>query len=66
MKKLQKTLRLFSLIILVILASVGIGIGGAIPVTTNKKRENSIEIKTELVETKESKSELKKQKEIKN
>lgn len=65
MKKFQKTIRLFSLILLVILASVGIGIGGAVPVNTNKKRENLIEIKTELVETKESKSELKTQKEIK-
>ncbi|MES2836682.1 MAG: hypothetical protein V4667_04095 [Bacteroidota bacterium] len=65
MKKFQKKFRLFSLILLVIVASVGIGIAGAIPISTNKKRENLIEIKTELLDTTQKKSEQKTQKEIK-
>ncbi len=65
MQKIQKTFRLFSLILLVILASVGIGISGAVPINSNKKGENLVEIKTELLDTTQNKSEQKTQKEIK-
>lgn len=65
MKKFQKIFHLFSLILLVILASVGIGISGAVPISTNKKRENLIEIKTELLDTTQKKPKQKTQKEIK-
>lgn len=41
-----------AIVLLVILASVGIGISGAVPVQQTSKKEERAEIKNELVESK--------------
>lgn len=51
MKRIKRTLRLLGLIILMILASVGIGIGGGAPIPQIKRRDDPIEIQDELVES---------------
>jgi hypothetical protein len=50
MPKIKKTLRLLGFAVLIALASLGVGIAGAAPTPMTKKRENTIEIKIELVE----------------
>jgi hypothetical protein len=52
MKKFKKLLKLAGLGVLIILAAMGIGIGGAI-FPSQKERYNDNGIKTELVEKKE-------------
>lgn len=58
MQSFKKTMRLFGLGLLIVLATLGIGIGGGVPIPPNKKREDSTEIKTELVEVKDEKTKL--------
>lgn len=58
MQSFKKTMRLFGLGLLIVLATLGVGIGGGVPISTNKKREDSNEIKTELVEIKDDKTKL--------
>lgn len=58
MKSFKKILRLLGLILLIVLASLGIGFVGGVPIPPTKKRENTIEIKTELVEDKEDETKL--------
>lgn len=58
MKSFKKTLRLLGLILLIVLASLGIGFVGGVPIPPSKKRENTIELKTELVEDKEDETKL--------
>ncbi|GAB3893063.1 hypothetical protein GCM10028803_06800 [Larkinella knui] len=57
MKKLKKLLKLAGLGVLILLALMGIGIGGAGPIfSTQKDRYNDTGIRTELVEGKEDDS----------
>lgn len=56
MKQFRKMLRFGVIILLIALASVGIGIFGSVPIPSNKKRENVIEIKVELKEADENKA----------
>jgi hypothetical protein len=58
MKSFKKTLRLLGLVLLIVLASLGIGFVGGIPIPPIKKREDTIELKTELVEDKEDETKL--------
>jgi hypothetical protein len=58
MKSFKKALKLLGLVLLIVLASVGLGIGGGIPISPSNKKEDTIEIKVELVESKEDKTEL--------
>ena len=58
MKRFKKILKLLGLVCLIVLASVGIGITGGIPIPSSKKKENNIEIKIELVESTEDKTKL--------
>lgn len=58
MKNLKKTIKLFGFILLIILASVGVGIGGGAPVLPTGKKEDSIEIKVELPESKDNENEV--------
>jgi len=44
MKKFKRILRLLGLICLIILASVGMGIGGAVPLPMANKKEDTIEL----------------------
>ncbi|MES2287808.1 MAG: hypothetical protein V4547_19125 [Bacteroidota bacterium] len=57
MKNLKKTIKLFGFVLLIILASVGVGIGGGTPVLPTSKKEDSIEIKVELPESKDNENE---------
>ncbi len=65
MKRLKKTLRLFGLGTLIVLATLGVGISGGVTVTSTKKREDSEEIKTEVVENREGQTRVVKLKDIK-
>ncbi|MBC7865492.1 MAG: hypothetical protein IAF38_21130 [Bacteroidia bacterium] len=66
MKNLKRALRLFGLGLLIVLASVGIGIGGAVPISSNRKRENTNETKIELVETRDDKTKAEEEKIFRN
>lgn len=52
MHNLKKAMRLFGLGVLIVLATLGVGISGGVPIAPNKKREDFTEDKTELVEGK--------------
>lgn len=58
MKSFKKILRLLGLVFLIVLATVGIGIGGSVPIPISSKKEDNIEIKIELVESNEDKTKL--------
>jgi hypothetical protein len=55
MNNLKKISRQAMLILLVTLATIGIGINGAAPVITTNKREDRQETRIELVEVKDKK-----------
>ena len=46
------------MIMLMALASFGVGILGGVPIPVNKRRENVIELRTEIKEADENKGEL--------
>ncbi len=56
MKGLKKDLKLICVVLLIILASVGIGMGGGAPVTMFRKREDK-QITIELFESHENQPE---------
>jgi hypothetical protein len=58
MKTLKKIARHICLILLIVLASVGIGIAGGVPVIPTHRRTEAAEITIELVETKDSEEDL--------
>lgn len=58
MKWLKKTLRVVGLVLLIILAACGIFIIGGAPVPPLRRKENTIEIVTELIENKEKESDV--------
>lgn len=58
MKSFKKILRLSGLVLLIVLASVGIGFGGGVPIPTSHKREDATEINIELVESNEDQTKL--------
>jgi len=58
MKRLKKMLRLAGLALLIILATCGIVIIGGAPVPPTRRKENTIEIRTELVENKERETDV--------
>lgn len=57
MKNLKKTIKRFGFVLLIILASVGVGIGGGAPILPTSKKEDPIEIKVELPESKDNENE---------
>jgi hypothetical protein len=57
MKSFKKTLKLLGLVILIVLACAGIGIGGT-PVTPPNKKEDTIELKIELEELNDDNSKM--------
>jgi len=59
MKKIKKAIKLFALVCLIILASLGLGIVGGIPIPFSDKRKQSSDIKIELVESIEEESDVK-------
>jgi hypothetical protein len=58
MKRFNKILRLIGLVLLLCLATIGISIGGGVPVPFARRKENTAEIKIELVETKDDESQV--------
>jgi hypothetical protein len=54
MKQLKRALRVAGLVMLIFLALSGIGIAGGAPVPAIRRKENTIEIRTELKKTDES------------
>ena len=65
MKRLKQTVRILSLVLLIILAAVGIGITGAAPILSTNKERIAEEIKIELLESREDDKELMELKDIK-
>lgn len=59
MKKLKKAIKLFALVCLILLASLGIGMVGGIPIPFSDKRKQTADIKIELVESNGKESEVK-------
>lgn len=58
MKSFKKALKLLGLVLLIVLASVGLGIGGGIPIPPSNRKEDTIEVKVELVDSNEDKIKL--------
>ncbi len=56
MKRFKKTLRLLGFILLIVLASVGIGLGGGVPIPPANKKKDTIEIKVEMLESVDDKT----------
>ncbi|KQB99748.1 hypothetical protein [Pedobacter sp. Hv1] len=53
MKFFKKLMRLIALIFLMLLATVGVGLSGGIPMPSSGRKENTIEVKTEVEEEEE-------------
>ena len=58
MKSLKKALRLACLVLMICLATVGISIAGGVPVPFSRRKGNDPQIKIELVESKDEKTDL--------
>lgn len=56
MKKIKKALRLFVLICLIVLACIGIGISGGVPLSLTSNRRETQKEKKEIVEEQVQKS----------
>ncbi len=61
MKRLKKIMRMVSLILMIVLASVGLGMGAVFLLSPQRKRDDDFTPKTELVEAKEAILLIKKQ-----
>ncbi|MCU4175800.1 hypothetical protein [Carboxylicivirga sp. N1Y90] len=57
MTNYKKVLRVVALVLLILLATLGIGISGGIPVSSSGKKEDTIEVKSELLDNKEESEE---------
>jgi hypothetical protein len=51
MRSFKKTMKLIGFVLLIVLASLGIGLTGAPPVPVSRKKEDTIEVTTETDET---------------
>jgi hypothetical protein len=49
-EKIQKSLRMLLLILLIFLASIGVGMSGGVPIPIKNKKDDSKETQIELVE----------------
>lgn len=56
MKKIKKTLRLLAFIVLIVLAGLGIGISGGVPIPLSNHRKKSEKENIELMENQEESS----------
>jgi len=59
MSRVMKAARLFAFICLIVLAGIGVGISGGVPLPTIKNRRESKKEDTELVQKKDNLSETK-------
>ena len=53
MERFKNILKLSALVLLIVLASVGIGMAGGVPIPSSNKRKDSTDLKIELVESNE-------------
>ena len=53
MKSFKKALRLTVMVLVILLAAMGVGLAGGIPVLFPRKKENDPQIKIELVESRD-------------
>lgn len=60
MSRIKKTARLFAFICLIVLAGIGIGISGGVPIPNLKKRRESEKENMELIENQDQKSDAQK------
>ena len=51
MERFKNILKLSALVLLIVLASVGIGMAGGVPIPSSNKRKDSTDLKIELVES---------------
>ncbi len=51
MERFKNILKLSALALLIVLASVGIGMAGGVPIPSSNKRKDSTDLKIELVES---------------
>jgi hypothetical protein len=58
MKSFKKALKLSGLIILIVLASFGIGLTGGVPIPRSNKKEDNIEINVKLPDDDEDEARL--------
>lgn len=56
MKKIKKLARLFAFICLIVLASIGVGISGGVPIPFSKSRRETEKENIELLENQDEKS----------
>jgi hypothetical protein len=56
MKVLKKAFKIACLVLLISLACFGISISGGVPAPFSRKRDNTVEIKIELLEQREEKT----------
>jgi hypothetical protein len=60
MKKIKEVIKLLAFMCLIVLASIGVGLSGGVPLPTFKSRRDPIKEKIELIEDEESREESKK------
>jgi hypothetical protein len=65
MERFNRSLKLFGIGVLIVLATLGVGIGGGAPVLPNRKKESTNEVRTELVEVKEDETKKKEEEDLK-
>lgn len=56
MNRIKKAVRIFAFVCLIVLASVGVGLSGGIPLPTLKKRRDAEKENIELIENQSEKS----------
>jgi hypothetical protein len=54
MKRFKRALRLFGFILLIVLASFGIGIGGGAPIPPSTRKKDPVEVISEEVDSEKS------------
>jgi hypothetical protein len=53
MQRFKRTIRLLGLVLLMLLASMGVGLSGGVPLSRSSKENDLIEIRQELTDQKE-------------
>ena len=58
MKKLKRVMLLMGFVLLMVLASVGMGVAGAVPIVSTNKRKDAIVIDVEEVDAEDSETDV--------
>lgn len=62
MKNFKRTIRLILFVCLIVLAALGIGLSGGVPLPFSNKRKDTPDINIELVESEDESTDLQEQK----